>query len=332
LIHHVSKPVQIVDRFRGCLLGLAVGDAVGTTAEFKPRGSFPEITDLCGGGPFSLNPGEWTDDTSMALCLAQSLIHCGGLDAMDQMQRYCAWQERGYMSSNGRCFDIGITVSSALDRFRRSGDPYSGSIDPRSAGNGSIMRLAPVPMVFHRHSDQLDQACIDSSRTTHGARECLEACVLLGRMIQRALDGQSKEAILSRDGDGRGLQEPRILELSQGGYRDRPITAIRGSGYVVHSLEAALWCFWNTRNFEEAILMAANLGEDADTTAAICGQLAGAHYGASGIPDQWLKLLVQRDEIAGMAQRLMELAPIVATTSTVNDHCRKLLTTRSLGA
>jgi ADP-ribosyl-[dinitrogen reductase] hydrolase len=251
---------------------------------------------------------------------------------MDQMQRYCAWQERGYMSSNGRCFDIGITVSSALDRFRLSGDPYSGATDPRSAGNGSIMRLAPVPMVFHRHSDQLDQACIDSSRTTHGTSECLEACVLLGRMIQRALDGQSKEAILSRDGDGRGLQEPRILELSQGGYRDRPITAIRGSGYVVHSLEAALWCFWNTTNLEEAILMAANLGEDADTTAAICGQLAGAHYGASGIPDQWLKLLVQRDEIAGMAQRLMELAAIAATTSTVNDHCRKLLTTRSLGA
>ena len=244
----------------------------------------------------------------MALCLAQSLIHCAGLDATDQMQRYCAWQERGYMSSNGRCFDIGITVSSALDRFRRSGDPYSGATDPRSAGNGSIMRLAPIAMAFHRCSDQLDQACIDSSRTTHGASECLEACVLLGRMIQRALAGQSKEEILSGDNNCRGLQEPRILDLARGGYRDRPVTAIRGSGYVVHSLEAALWCFWTSSSLEEAILMAANLGEDADTTAAVCGQLAGAHYGASGIPDQWLKLLVQRDEIAAMAERLMQLS------------------------
>jgi ADP-ribosyl-[dinitrogen reductase] hydrolase len=319
LIHHVSKPVQIVDRFRGCLLGLAVGDAVGTTAEFKPRGSFPEITDLCGGGPFSLNPGEWTDDTSMALCLAESLIHCAGCDPLDQMQRYCAWQERGYMSSNGRCFDIGITVSSALDRFRRSGDPYSGATDPRSAGNGSIMRLAPVPMAFHRHSDQLDQACIDSSRITHGASECLEACVLLGRMIQRALAGQSKEEILSGDNDGHGLKEPRILDLSRGGYRDRPVTAIRGSGYVIHSLEAALWCFWSSDNLEDAILMAANLGEDADTTAAVCGQLAGAHYGASAIPDQWLQLLVQRDEIARMAERLMELSTPPASIRVDTD-------------
>ncbi|MCX5939334.1 MAG: ADP-ribosylglycohydrolase family protein [Cyanobium sp. LacPavin_0920_WC12_MAG_62_9] len=308
MIHHISRPIEPVDRFRGCLLGLAVGDAVGTTAEFKPRGSFPEITDLCGGGPFSLSPGEWTDDTSMALCLAQSLIHCAGFDASDQMQRYCAWQERGYMSSNGRCFDIGITVRGALDRFRRSGDPYSGSTDLRSAGNGSIMRLAPIPMAFHRQKDQLDQACIDSSRTTHGTSECLEACVLLGRMIQRALAGQSKEEILSGANDCRGLQEPRILDLARGGYRDRPATAIRGSGYVVHCLEAALWCFWSSDSLEGGILMAANLGEDADTTAAVCGQLAGAHYGASGIPDQWIKLLAQRDEIGGMADRLMELS------------------------
>ena len=255
----------------------------------------------------------------MALCLAESLIHCAGCDPLDQMQRYCAWQERGYMSSNGRCFDIGITVSAALDRYRRSGDPYSGSTDPRSAGNGSIMRLAPIPMAFPYHSDQLDQACIDSSRTTHGASECLEACVLLGRMIQRALAGQTKEEILSGDNDGHGLKEPRILDLSRGGYRDRPVTAIRGSGYVIHSLEAALWCFWSSDNLEDAILMAANLGEDADTTAAVWGQLAGAHYGASAIPDQWLQLLVQRDEIARMAERLMELSTRPASIRVDTD-------------
>ena len=252
----------------------------------------------------------------MALCLAQSLIHCGGFDASDQMLRYCAWQERGYMSSNGRCFDIGITVRAALDRFCRSGDPYSGAKDPRSAGNGSIMRLAPIAMAFHRCSDQLDQACIDSSRTTHGASECLEACVLLGRMIQRALAGQSKEAILLGDADCRGLREPRIMALAQGFYLDQPAAAIRGNGYVINSLEAALWCFWNSCSFEEMVLKAANLGEDADTTAAICGQLAGAHYGASGIPERWLRLLVQRDQISQLAEQLMQLSDHLSSNPT----------------
>jgi ADP-ribosyl-[dinitrogen reductase] hydrolase len=132
-------------------------------------------------------------------------------------------------------------------------------------------------------------------------------------MIRRALDGQSKEEILSGDNSGRGLQEPRILDLARGCYRDRSITAIRGSGYVVHSLEAALWCFWHSSSFEDAILMAANLGEDADTTAAVCGQLAGAHYGAVGIPPQWLRLLVQREKIGEIAERLMEQMPQIVT-------------------
>ena len=129
-----------IERFRGCLLGLAAGDAVGTTVEFSPRGTFEPVSDMVGGGPFNLRPGEWTDDTSMALCLAVSLLECGGFDARDQIERYCRWVGTGYLSSNGRCFDIGGTVSQALDAFQRTGDPFSGSTDPWSAGNGCIMR------------------------------------------------------------------------------------------------------------------------------------------------------------------------------------------------
>jgi len=135
-------------RTRGCLLGLAVGDAVGTTVEFHPRGSFAPVTDMVGGGTFGLRPGQWTDDTSMALCLATSRVECGGFDAGDQMERYCRWYEEGYLSSTGRCFDIGNTVRSALERFRQDGDPNAGSRNPRSAGDGCIMRLAPVPIFF----------------------------------------------------------------------------------------------------------------------------------------------------------------------------------------
>lgn len=292
------------DRFRGCLLGLAAGDAVGTTAEFMPRGSFPSITGMHGGGPFVLNPGEWTDDTSMALCLAQSLLKVGGFEAADQMRRYCDWQESGYMSSNGRCFDIGFTVSCALERFRRTGDPYSGSPDPSTAGNGSIMRLAPIPMALHGQPELLDQWCADSSRTTHAAKECLEACVLLGRMLQRALRGESKKAILFSEPSSDFCQDS-IRLLAEGHYCTHAADDIRGSGYVVRSLEAALWCFWITDSFEEAILTAANLGEDADTTAAVCGQLAGAHYGASGLPHQWMETLMQIDLISNLADQLM---------------------------
>ena len=294
-----------VDRFRGCLLGLAAGDAVGTTAEFMPRGSFPPITGMQGGGPFALNSGEWTDDTSMALCLAHSLVEVGGFDAPDQMRRYCDWQESGYMSSNGRCFDIGITVSRALERFRRTGDPFSGSPDPRTAGNGSIMRLAPIPMAVHGQPELLDQWCVDSSRTTHAASECLEACVLLGRMLQRALRGESKEQILFSEAP-HDFSQTSIRLLAEGHYRAHAPEDLRGSGYVIRSLEAAVWCFWSTDNFEEAILTAANLGEDADTTAAVCGQLAGAHYGETGIPSEWLAALVQKEQIAEVAECLAQ--------------------------
>src|SRR5262245_61030343 len=126
------------ERYLGCLLGLAAGDAVGTTLEFAPRGSFTPLTDLVGGGPFRLAAGQWTDDTSMALCLAHSLLHARGFDAVDQMNRYCNWYEHGYLSSTGECFDIGGTTSHALCTYRESGNPFSGSSDPRAAGNGSI--------------------------------------------------------------------------------------------------------------------------------------------------------------------------------------------------
>jgi len=127
-------------RFRGCLLGLACGDAVGTAVEFHRRGSFPPLTDMIGGAYFQLKPGQWTDDTSMALCLATSLTELNRFDPADQMRGYCKWVDEGYLSSNGRCLDVGNTVYDALERFRQTGEPFSGSTDPQSAGNGCIKR------------------------------------------------------------------------------------------------------------------------------------------------------------------------------------------------
>jgi ADP-ribosyl-[dinitrogen reductase] hydrolase len=290
------------DRFRGCLLGLACGDAVGTTLEFKPRGSFEPITDMVGGGPFGLRPGEWTDDTSMALCLATSLLECNGFDPLDQMERYSRWQVEGYLSSNGICFDIGNTIADALNRFRASGEPYSGSTHPRTAGNGSLMRLAPVPMFYCSDLGRVAHLSGESSRTTHGTREAVDACRWFGTILAMALRGESKEAVLA---GSFGLDlAPSILAIAAGSYRIRTREEIRGAGHVVKSLEAALWCLHNTDNYHDAVLAAANLGDDADTTAAICGQIAGACYGVDSIPAKWLKKLAMREEITHIADRL----------------------------
>ena len=298
-----TPDVEPPSRFRGCLLGLAAGDAVGTAVEFKPRGSFPPVTEMTGGGPFNLNPGEWTDDTSMALCLATSLVETGSFDPRDQMTRYLRWRKEGYLSATGRCFDIGNTVSGALGRFERSGEPYSGSADPGSAGNGSLMRLAPVPMFFHPDEGAARAYAAESSRTTHGAAECVDACGFFAGVLFRALSGADKDDVLLADA-ATFSGEPAIAAVARGEYREKAAHKIRGSGYVVHCLEAALWAFHHSESFADAILLATNLGEDTDTTAAVCGQVAGAYYGESGIPVRWLERLAMRAEIARLAEAL----------------------------
>jgi len=291
-------------RYQGCLLGLAAGDAVGTTVEFKRRGSFTPLTDMVGGGPFRLQAGQWTDDTSMALCLAHSLLEKAGFDAEDQMQRYNNWRLHGYMSSNGRCFDIGTTVSEALSQYVTTGDPFSGPTSPFSAGNGSLMRLAPVVIYFNDDIEQLIHFAGESSRTTHGAKECIDACCYFATLLHCAFTGGDKETLLAC-----ALYQPttrKINALQQQSYRTKTKDQIKGTGYVVDSLEAALWCFSETNNFSDAILLAANLGDDADTTAAICGQIAGAFYGVEAIPVAWREKITLADEIINLALLLSE--------------------------
>lgn len=293
---------------RGALLGLAAGDAVGTTVEFSARGTFEPVADMVGGGPFGLPAGAWTDDTSMALCLAESLIERGGFDPLDQMRRYERWVRDGHLSSTGRCFDIGNTVRRALAEFQRTGDPFSGPTHARSAGNGSIMRLAPVVLFFFPDRDEVVHHAGKSSRTTHGAAEAVDGCRLLADILCALLSGADKEAALDAAKPTVSMS-PRLRDVADGRYRESSEEEIVGSGYVVESLEAALWCFWRAESFAEAVLLAANLGDDADTTAAVCGQLAGAHWGESGIPDPWLQRLVMVDRIRSFADALSLATP-----------------------
>jgi ADP-ribosyl-[dinitrogen reductase] hydrolase len=315
-----DKPLPELSRskFRGCLLGLAVGDALGTTLEFTSPGSFTPLTDMVGGGPFNLAPGEWTDDTSMALCLAESLIEKGGFDPIDQLDRYVRWYRTGYLSSNGRCFDIGITTCDALHRFERTREPYPGSDAPHTAGSGSLMRLAPVPMFYALYPGLALEKCADSSRTTHAAQQAVDACRYYGVLLVEALLGQPKKVLLSSpqtceflDAEAMvvlGGLEPGILEVANGSFKLKQPPYIQGSGFVVRSMEAALWAFHNSTSFREGALLSANLGDDADTTTAIYGQLAGAYYGEQGIPEEWRTKLALVDIITSYADRLFDLA------------------------
>ena len=295
------------ERYQGCLMGLAAGDAVGTVAEFKPRGSFPPVTDMTGGGTWGLEPGQWTDDTSMALCLAESLIKCGGFDAGDQMSRYVRWWTEGYLSSTGKCFDIGNATCDALSRYRDTGEAFAGSTDRYSAGNGSLMRLAPAPLFFASDPERAIRMSGDSSRTTHGATTCVDACRYFGGLLVGAVQGVDKETLLSsRYSPVAGLWERESLcaeidEIAAGSFKRKEPPEIVGSGYVVKSLEAALWAFYHSTDFRDGCLEAVNLGDDADTTAAIYGQIAGAYYGVDGIPAEW------RERVA-MGELIIELA------------------------
>lgn len=308
----------LVDRQRGCLLGLAVGDALGAAVEFKSPGSFAPVTGYRAGGPHGLDPGEWTDDTSMALALADSML-ARGWDLNDHADRYLDWWKKGRYSVNGRCFDIGITVSDALRRYQQTGNATtSGSTEDRASGNGSIMRFAPIAIRYHallpENLDQLLEFAEESSRPTHGSEQCLSACRYLALILTGMIRGISRDEVLSPD--WQSLAEateskpfhPAIHAVVAGSYRDKQPPEIRGTGYVVHSLEAALWAFASTDNFSDAVLKAVNLGDDADTTGAICGQLAGACYGERGIPEKWREGLARREMIEEPLNKLIELS------------------------
>ncbi len=306
--------VSVRDRYRGAILGLAAGDALGTTIEFTQPGEFTPVTDMVGGGPFNLKPGEWTDDTSMALCLAESLLDCGAFDPIDQLSRYVRWKRDGHNSSNGRCFDVGGTVMKALARFERFSEPYAGSTDPYSAGNGSLMRLAPVPLFFAHDPELAIANAALSSKTTHGHPEAIDACRYMAGLIIGALQGRTKEELLlTRFSPRPGLYTayplaPAIAHVANGSYLQEEPPVIRGDGYVTRSLEAALWAFAKSTCFEDGALRAVNLGEDADTTGAVYGQLAGAYYGVDSIPSGWRSKLAKRDLLESIAERLYTAA------------------------
>lgn len=301
-------------RRRGAIIGLAVGDALGAAVEFEPPGTFIPVTGFRGGGVHGVEPGEWTDDTCMALALADSIADVGW-DLADQAERYLSWWKGGRYTSTGRVFDIGQTTLVALQRFRETGDPRSGDPSPWASGNESIMRLAPVPVAYfrlwERRRPELIDRLVASSLTTHASPQCVSSCAAFGLILAGLVVGATRDEVLSPDWPPlRELRErfplhPEVDDVMQGSYRRKQPPEIRGSGYVVASLEAALWGFCDATDFRDAVLRCVNLGDDADTTGAVCGQLAGAYWGEDAIPIEWRDGLLGRAVLDDVLDRLI---------------------------
>ncbi|MBK1856827.1 ADP-ribosylglycohydrolase family protein [Cerasicoccus arenae] len=299
-----------LERYYGSLLGLAIGDALGAPVEGLAPGMFPKVSNFSGGGFHQIEPGEWTDDTSLAMCLAESLVARNGFDAPDAMDRIRQWWRAGYWSCREAAFGIGATTRAAIEYYEAEGAPFAGLTSEASSSNGSLMRLAPVPLYYMEQPKEALLMSGESSRLTHATRLCIDACRYFGALIVGAVQGVSKEELLMPGYSpvrGSWLSQPltgEIESVARGSYWDKAPPAIRGRGEVVACLEAAMWAFASTNNFADGALAAVNLGEDADTTAAVYGQLAGAYYGIGGIPDAWRDTIVYRKKIIRLAERL----------------------------
>ncbi|WP_415911926.1 ADP-ribosylglycohydrolase family protein [Neptuniibacter sp. QD37_11] len=299
------------DRLRGMMVGLAVGDALGAPVEFKPRDSFPEVTGYQDGGPHNLKAGYWTDDTSMALCTAMSILQNGELNQDNLLKNYLRWYREGYLSSTGVCFDIGNQTREVLEVFEKAKKYALIRVhmpDSDRAGNGALMRLAPTVVKFHSNPKEAIKAAEKDAKTTHWDKRCVDANKVYALLMLRTLEGLEKEAVLDPPEVFSVLGElhPEISEIVGGSYRYLTRDAIESTGYVVHSLEAALWSFYQANSFEEGAKLAVNLGGDTDTIAAIYGQLAGAYWGYNAIPNEWVKNLYQYKKIVVLADLLTD--------------------------
>jgi ADP-ribosyl-[dinitrogen reductase] hydrolase len=304
--------MTLKSRLLGGLFGVCLGDALGIPVEGMPRGLLEKRPVRGFGRGGRVPPGWWSDDTSLTLCLVDSVVACGAIDPRDIATRFLRWIDEGYWTPAGRPFGMGRTTLESLHRFRRSGDPAaSGGRDEYSNGNGSLMRILPLVFLC---ADQTPQQLVEKvsavSSITHAHPRSVAAClfyVVLGMRLLRgmepgnAYDETRREAPLlfrgtALEGESRSLS--RVLD---GSLATLDAGGVRSTGYVIHTLEAAVWCLLAERDLRGTILRAVNLGWDADTTGAVAGGLAGIHYGFEGIPAGWIDGLARSGDILRLA-------------------------------
>jgi ADP-ribosyl-[dinitrogen reductase] hydrolase len=302
-----SGAKDLREHFFGALTGLAVGDALAAATQGATPGHFAPIKDLVGGGPLALPSGAWSDDTAVALCLAESLLERDGFDARDQMQRYTRWQQQGHLSATGRAIGVTASTARALGLARWQRKLFSGSHDPTQLDPEPLSRVAPVVMFFYNSPQvAVHQAC-EAARTTCQAPIVLECCRLLAAFLCGALAGRSKAELFKPAADLLDLSRLRSSVAALATDKSEPKPGLAGKR-VDTALQAALWAFRSTDNFRSGALRAANLGGNSDVITAVYGQLAGAHYGFNAIPAAWRNSLIYNDLIERFAERLLARA------------------------
>lgn len=310
-------------QIRDGILGLAVGDALGVPVEFRIRERLKQnpVTGMRAYGTHNQPAGSWSDDTTMALCTLESLAK--GVDYDDMMDRFCRWVDEGYMTPHGKLFDIGRTTLHAL-RLYSSGTPalQCGGTDVRDNGNGSLMRILPAVFYLRR---EYGANCMEKpeaftlihnlSRLTHGHEISQIACGLYCDMANELMNGKNlaeavNHAVLTKE-RWYGKQEEFSSWLAKFDFINAemlaalPEEAIKSSGYVVDTLQAALWCLLTTHSYHECVLKAVNLGSDTDTVAAVAGGLAGILYGAESIPEDWMQVLAKKEQIIRLCENFL---------------------------
>lgn len=293
-------------RFVGSLVGLASADALAAPTQFRKPGSFGVVGDLLGGGPFDLPRGGWSDDTAMALVLADSLIASSGFDAHDQVRRYARWQKEGYLSATGQCLGITASVTRAIATALYRSMPFAGSHDPEQAAKEVLSRVAPVVMFFFADGTAAVDQSVQAARITCQAPVALDCVRILAAMVHQALAGRDKQHVLRPD-ELLPVAElkPAVRTILEGSYTRNSPPAITGAGTVIDALEAALWAFHRSRDFRSGALEAVNLGGDSDVVGAVYGQLAGAYYGINAIPANWRNSLMRKELLQETADHLL---------------------------
>jgi len=306
------------DRFQGAMQGLAVGDALAAATQYRRLGSFAAVGDLIGGGPFDLPRGAWSDDTAMALCLAESLSERDGFDAGDQLARYTRWQREGYHSATGQCLGITAATARALAAAEwpaaaRTALPEVVTPDPEP-----LSRVAPV--VLHEFADpeQALRDAAESARLTCRSPLVHDACRLLAAMLHAALSGEPLARVLSPRSTLFAAQ-PLQREVAAIAARSCDASEPPPAGQdALAVLGQARWCLARGANFRDGALRAVNLGGDSDVRGAVYGQLAGAHYGLAAIPGAWRQALAQPDLIVELGDRLLQHSLVRLGESAVN--------------
>ena len=300
------------------LLGTAIGDALGLPVQFLNREVVAKnpITTMIGYGQFDVPAGTWSDDSSLSLCLAESL--CNGHNLNDIANNFVKWMFEGFWTPFNKAFDIGKTTYFAIVNLRNRVSPHlAGMNRERDNGNGSLMRILPlVPYILNMEVEDRYKIIGEVSSLTHRHPRSILACIALCEFAIQYINQQSREKayqtmqqtllqLLKRD---MFVEEDvpfkRLIELSYGELKAIELKDIRSTGYVIDTLEASLWCIFNTSNFKDAVLKAVNLGDDTDTVGAITGGMAGIIYGYTSIPSEWIDVLARKDDIVELANRL----------------------------